>query len=86
MPPSYILFLKKKQKTKKKKKKYVGVAGHPIFAWEWFGFLFLNFFKKIYICDGGILGKKKNVKMVELQQFESLEGLSVTFETLKVKV
>jgi hypothetical protein len=30
--------------------------------------------------------KKKKVKMVELQQFESLWGLSVIFETLEVKV
>jgi hypothetical protein len=35
--------------------------------------------------DGGILGKKK-VRIVELQQFESLGGSSVTFETLEVKV
>jgi hypothetical protein len=29
---------------------------------------------------------EKNVKVVELPQFESLRGLSVTFETLEVKV
>ena len=29
---------------------------------------------------------KKNVKVVELPQFKSLRGLSVTFEALKVKV
>jgi hypothetical protein len=34
--------------------------------------------------DGGMLGKM--VKIVELQQFESLGGLSVIFETLEVKV
>jgi hypothetical protein len=45
-------------------------------------FLFLVFFKQN--IGGGILGKK--VRMVELQQFESLGGLSVTFETLEVKV
>jgi hypothetical protein len=42
----------------------------------------LVFFKQN--IGGGILGKK--VRMVELQQFESLGGLSVTFETLEVKV
>jgi hypothetical protein len=47
-----------------------------------FGFLFL----KSKICDGGILEKKKKVKVVELPQFESLWGLSVTFETFEVKV
>jgi hypothetical protein len=30
--------------------------------------------------------KDKKAKMVKLQQFESLGGLKVTFETLKVKV
>jgi hypothetical protein len=45
-------------------------------------FLFLVFFKQN--IGGGILGKK--VRMVELQQFESLGGLNVTFETLEVKV
>jgi hypothetical protein len=36
----------------------------------------------------GAFWKKKNVKVVELPQFESLGGggLSVTFETLEVKV
>jgi hypothetical protein len=34
----------------------------------------------------GAFWKKKKVKVVELPQFESLGGLSVTFETLKVKV
>jgi hypothetical protein len=29
---------------------------------------------------------EKKIKMVELQQFESLGGLSVTFETFEVKV
>jgi hypothetical protein len=29
---------------------------------------------------------EKKVKMVKLQQFESLRGSSVTFETLEVKV
>jgi hypothetical protein len=29
---------------------------------------------------------EKNVRMVELQQFKSLGGLSVTFETIEVKV
>ena len=29
---------------------------------------------------------EKKVKMVELQQFESLGGSSVTFETLEVKM
>jgi hypothetical protein len=47
--------------------------------------LFFGFFFLIYICDGDILGKKK-VKVVELQQFENLGRLNVTFETLKVKV
>jgi hypothetical protein len=55
----------------------MGWFGHPSI----FFFFFLN---KIY--DRGILGKK--AKDVELPQFESLGegGLSVTFETLKVKV
>jgi hypothetical protein len=45
-----------------------------------------NFEGKSKICDEGILEKKK-VKVVKLPQFESLgRGLSVTFETLKVKV
>jgi hypothetical protein len=35
---------------------------------------------------GAFWKKKKKVKMVELQQFESLKRLSVTFETLEVKV
>jgi hypothetical protein len=30
--------------------------------------------------------KKREVKVVELPQFKSLERLSVTFETLEVKV
>ena len=34
----------------------------------------------------GHFGKKKNVKVVELLQFESLRDLSVTFETFEVKV
>jgi hypothetical protein len=34
-------------------------------------FFGLFFYLKIYICDGGIL-EKKNVKVVELPQFESL--------------
>jgi hypothetical protein len=29
---------------------------------------------------------EKNVKVVKLQQFESMGGLSVTFETLEIKV
>jgi hypothetical protein len=29
---------------------------------------------------------KKNVKVVKLSQFESLGGLSITFESFKVKV
>jgi hypothetical protein len=58
------------------------VAGHPSIF-----FFFLYFFKN-KICDWGILGekKKKEVKVVELPQFESLGGLSVTFKTLEVKV
>ena len=34
----------------------------------------------------GEFGEKKNVEWVELPQFESLGGLSVTFETFEVKV
>jgi hypothetical protein len=34
----------------------------------------------------GAFWEKKKVKMVKLQQFESLGGLSVTFETLEVKM
>ena len=34
----------------------------------------------------GAFWKRKKVKVVELQQFESFRGLSVTFETLEVKV
>jgi hypothetical protein len=34
----------------------------------------------------GILKKKIKVRMVELQQFKNLGGLSVTFETLEMKV
>jgi hypothetical protein len=48
------------------------------------GFFLFFFFKK-KLCDGGHFGKKM-VKMVELPQFESLGGLSVTFKTLEVKV
>jgi hypothetical protein len=43
-----------------------------------------NKLKKMKYVMGAFWGK--NVKMVELPQFESLGGLSVTFETLKVKV
>jgi hypothetical protein len=62
--------------------------GHPnifpfFFCW-FFGFLWILFFKN-KTCDGGILGEKM-VKVIELLQFESLERLSVTFETFEVKV
>jgi hypothetical protein len=57
---------------KKKKKKYARVAGHPsIFLFFFFFFFFLIF------CDRGIL-ERKNVKVVELPQFESLEGGKVS--------
>jgi hypothetical protein len=42
------------------------------------------FFKKKKIM-GAFWEKKKEIRMVELQEFESLERLSVTFETLEVK-
>jgi hypothetical protein len=58
------------------------VAGHPL--WDgsatpaYFFFFFFFFFFLVFgfyflnkICDWGILGKKKVVKMVELQQFKS---------------
>jgi hypothetical protein len=48
-------------------------------------FFFLDFFFKKKKCDRGILGKKE-VKLVELQKFESLGGSCVTFEILEVKV
>jgi hypothetical protein len=35
---------------------------------------FLDFFFLNKICDGSILGRKKNVKVVELSQFESFAG------------
>jgi hypothetical protein len=56
-------------------------------------FFFGIFFKIKYVI--GHFGKKKKkkkkeeeeeVKVVELPQFESLGGLSVTFKTLNVKV
>jgi hypothetical protein len=65
------------------------VVGHPLWGGSatlaqhiFFFWFFVFFLNKIY--DKGILGK--NVKVVELLQFESLGGLSVTFETLEVKV
>jgi hypothetical protein len=67
MPPSYILFfLKKKSKPKRNMlPSYIYIVNLPFFFW----IFFLN---KIY--DAGILEKKKRVKIVELQQFESLGG------------
>jgi hypothetical protein len=60
----------------------MGWLANPTFFF-FFGFLFL----KSKICGGGILEKKKKkVKVVELPQFESLWGLSVTFKTFEVKV
>jgi hypothetical protein len=70
MPPSHIYLKKKSQKKnqkkkRKKKRKKWGGSATP------FGFFFL----KNKICNEGILEKKKReVKMVKLQQFESLGG------------
>ena len=63
--PYHIFYLKKKKSKKKEDSLYKYVMGAYFFLV--FYFLFLN-----KICDEGILGKK--IKMVELQQFESLEG------------
>jgi hypothetical protein len=57
----------------------IGSSLSSCFSFFLFLLLFLN------ICDGAFWGKK-NVKVVELSQFESFGGLSVTFETLEVKV
>jgi hypothetical protein len=86
--PSHISFFLKKKKSKKKKKERRNMLGWPNHP-----HLDFFFFLKNKICDGGILGKKK-VKVVKLQQFESFfffgggggRELSVTFETLEVKV
>jgi hypothetical protein len=56
---------------------------HPNIFLLLFFFYFSFFLNKI--CGGGILRKQKD-RIVELQQFESLGGLSVTFETFEVKV
>jgi hypothetical protein len=55
------------------KKKYVGVAEPP----HRLDFFFLNVMGAFW---------EKNVKVVKLQQFESMGGLSVTFETLEIKM
>jgi hypothetical protein len=61
-----------------------GVAGQPFLAFFFFFFLIFFFVKKKK-CNGGILEIKMS-NWVKLPQFESLEGLSVTLETLEVKV
>jgi hypothetical protein len=75
------------------------VAGHPlsgglatptyIFFVFGFGFflkyIYIYIYIYIYVCVMGHFRKKKKVKVVELPQFESLGGLSVIFETLKIK-
>jgi hypothetical protein len=45
---------------------------------------FIIYFLKTW--DGGILEKKKNVRMVKLQKFRSLRGCIAKIETLKVKL
>jgi hypothetical protein len=58
----------------------MGWLGHP-------NIYFFLFLKNKIKCDGGILGiKKKKVKVVKLSQFESLEELSIIFETFEIKV
>jgi hypothetical protein len=53
---------------------------------SFFFFFSLDFFVQIKYVMEAFWKKKKRVKVVELPQFESLEGLSVMFKTLEVKV
>jgi hypothetical protein len=71
--------LKKKPKKKREKRNMLRWPNHPII----FPFFFLTKIKYVM----GIFWEKEEVKVVELSQFESLEGgLSVTFEILEVKM
>jgi hypothetical protein len=66
-----------------------GVASHPnIFLFLLFLVLVFFFFKKKKKKKKviGAFWEKKKVKVVKLSQFKSLGGLSIIFETLKVKV
>jgi hypothetical protein len=75
-PITYFIFFFKK----KIQKHPYGVVWPP----QHISFFFFFFFKKIKYVMRAFW--KKNVKVVTLPQFESLGGLSVTFETLEVKV
>jgi hypothetical protein len=81
VPITYFIFLKKK--TIKKLIAYVGVAEPPPSLPSIYIFLFIYLF---IFCFGWGHFENKKAKGVELPQFESLRGLSVTLETLEVKV
>ena len=77
--------LKKIQKTKDQKKKQrrftIQICDGGIFLFGFFFFFWICFFKKIKYVMGAFW--KKKIKMVELQQFESLRGKMSCLKFLK---